>query len=227
MNIIKKYVTIYALLLALPLQGCVTAYSAKAIEARVIDADTHQPVEGANVVAHWVLHFGLEGGQQTDLMLIEAVTDKDGRFYFPAWGPQSIPSRLPWDARMKNRDPAIIIFKPGYQWVGLSNEITGPYPDRGPALRSSRWHGKTIELKKFDGDLRRYGLMVSGALSGVSWGGCNWKKIPRIMVSLNKEAERLSLQKIFHGIPTFKRLENTAEGENCGSVQEFFNEHLK
>ena len=105
MKSFEKFFFAFLLILVLPLQGCATAYSAKEIEARVIDADTRQPLEGVNVVAHWVLHFGMEGGQQTDLELMETVTDKNGRFHFPAWGPKPIPAGLPWEARMKSQDP--------------------------------------------------------------------------------------------------------------------------
>ena len=52
----------------------------------MVDAETHQPLEGVNVVAHWVLNFGLEGTVHADLMLMETVTQSNGRFYFPAWG---------------------------------------------------------------------------------------------------------------------------------------------
>jgi len=227
MKIYQKFFAVFLLLLVLPLQGCATAYSAKEIEAWVIDAETKQPLEGVNVVAHWVLSFGMEGGQQTDLMLMESVTDKDGRFYFPAWGPVSIPASLPWEARMKNQDPAIIIFKPGYQWVGLSNEITGPYPDAGPAMRTSRWNGKIIAMKKFEGSLDRYGSMVDGVLTGVSYGQCRWKNIPRILVALDKESGQLRKRKVFTGLPTISKIEDISVGKGCGSVKEFFKDYLK
>jgi hypothetical protein len=206
--------------------GWAFSYSAKEIEGWVVDAETHQPLEGVNIVAHWTLLVG-DHGRETDLVLMEAVTDSNGRYYFPEWGPVPIPAGLPPGARMQNRDPAIVFFKSGYGWTGVSNEITGPASDLGSAVRTSDWNRKTIEFKRFPGTLDQYGRFVSAVLTDVSWGGCEWKKIPRMMVALNREAERLSQQHVFNGLPTFRQIENTAEGKNCGSVQEFFKDHLK
>ena len=66
------------------LQACSNTYSAKAIEAWVVDAETKKPLEGVIVVAHWELNYGLEGGGAYQLQVMEDVTDKKGRFYFPA-----------------------------------------------------------------------------------------------------------------------------------------------
>ena len=77
-----------------PLQACSNSYSAKPIEAWVVDAQTGKPLEGVNVVAHWKLRYGLEGGGSYQLHIMEDVTDKNGRFFFPAWGPKEIPRHL-------------------------------------------------------------------------------------------------------------------------------------
>ena len=227
MKLFEKFPLAFGLILALTLQGCATSYSAEAIDARVIDADTKQPLEGVNVVAHWVLHFGMEGGQRTDLELMEAVTDKNGRFHFPAWGPKPIPAGLPWEARMKDQDPAIHLFKSGYWSKGLSNDRPGPYADAGPSVRTSEWNGKTIEMKKFEGDLKLYGSFVSGVLTSVSYGGCRWKNIPRIIVALDKESDRLLKQHIVTGLPTIDKIEDISVDGSCGSVKEFFKDYLK
>ena len=62
----------------LPLQGCAKEYSAKAIEAWVVDANSGQPLEGVAVVAHWELNYGLEGGGAYQLIVMETVTDSAG-----------------------------------------------------------------------------------------------------------------------------------------------------
>src|SRR5690348_13390482 len=84
-------VLIVALLsvLILSLQACTTSatyYSAEPITAWVVDAETKQPLAGVNVVAHWQLEGGLEGGNNIgQMMVMEAVTDTAGKFSFPAW----------------------------------------------------------------------------------------------------------------------------------------------
>ncbi|ROZ76070.1 carboxypeptidase-like regulatory domain-containing protein [Ramlibacter sp. WS9] len=216
------------LALMLPLQACGLAYSAKPIEGWVVDAATKQPLEGVNVVAHWVVNFGMEGGQGTDLMLMETVTDRNGRYAFPGWGPTQLPVGRPWEARMKSQSPELIFYKKDYWWNAVSNETKGPQPGPGPLVRTSDWNGKTFELKKFEDTLDRYGSVVSGVLTSVSWGSnCRWKQIPRMLVALDRESARLWQQKIFNDLPTIQRVENASVREACGSVKDFFAEYLK
>src|SRR6266540_7096039 len=94
------------------LHACST-YSAKPIEAWVVDEETKQPLEGVIVVANWELRYGLEGGAY-QLTIMETVTDKNGRFYFPGWGPKAIPKELPSGARLKEDDPGLLFYKHGY-----------------------------------------------------------------------------------------------------------------
>lgn len=75
--------------LSLPTHAGLTFYySADPIEAKVIDAETKQPLEGVTVVAHWELVYGTPGGSSPagQLTAMEAVTDHDGKFHFPGWG---------------------------------------------------------------------------------------------------------------------------------------------
>ena len=221
MNTSTKFYWALLVILAMPLQACSTTNSAKAIEGRVVDAETHQPLEGVNVVASWSMHIPGINGQEGIIKLMEAVTDKNGRFYFPAWGPEPVPPDIPWDAFRSFQYPSIIFFKSGYEPTGVSNQITGPRPK--PGTTESEWNGKTIELKKYQGSMETYGFIVGGVLSG--YGNCGWKKMPRMMVAIFKEGERLNQQKIRNSLPTIRDLENS--GEKCGSVREFFKEYLK
>ncbi len=209
----------------LPLQGCATFYSAKAIDAQVVDADTHQPLESVNIVVHWALKYGLEGGGSTDFELMETVTDKDGRFHIPAWGPTHVPLALS-DTSMRDAAPEIIMFKAGYGWGGVDNYQGGnPNAANAALVLTSIWGGKTIPLKRFDGDLRLYARLVGGVLTGVSYGHCNWKKIPKMMAALNREAADLNRKKLPNYLPTFSDLEGPAAANNCGSVEEFFKDY--
>lgn len=67
-------------------------YSAEAIEAKVIDADTKKPIEGVIVTASWQLLGGMEGSLPIGQMqVMETQTGSDGVFRFPAWGPLKRP----------------------------------------------------------------------------------------------------------------------------------------
>jgi hypothetical protein len=67
-------------------------YFSDAIEGWVVDIDTGEPLENVDVHIEWNVHtFSLVGG--TGIGIIEklhTVTDKNGYFYFPAWGPQFV-----------------------------------------------------------------------------------------------------------------------------------------
>src|SRR5437879_7785045 len=81
----------------LPLSACggMPVYRAAPIEAWVVDADTNEPLEGVIVTANWQLVSGtLAGGEvpKGQLMVMEAVTDKDGGFYVEDWQKANCPT---------------------------------------------------------------------------------------------------------------------------------------
>ena len=229
-SLMKKAAGMGLALLATSLTACATSYSAKPMTAKVVDADTGEPLEGVNVVAHWMMEDPVAARGQGDLELMEAVTDRNGEFRFPGWGPKAIPSDTYPGTRLTNQDPAIIFFKSGYRSFAVINDshssmLRDP-SDMGPAIRDSQWDGKVIKLEKYKGDLKKYGSFLIG-LPGADLRDCKWKRIPKMMVALNNEAERLRKQNIFNNLPTLGEIEDSSVGENCGSVQEFFRGYLK
>ena len=214
---------------ALSLQACATmhTYSAKPITATVVDAETGEPLEGVNVVAHWVLRNRMTWGGVGDLELLETVTDKNGKFHFQGWEGK-IPWALgPYETRLSNEDPAMIFFKNGYKPSGVGNDLQ---PERlrdenHTWERYSDWEGKVIKLEKFKGDPAWYGFGITTGLgSGIK---CHWKKIPRFYVALMEERERLSKLGIRSVLPNMEHLENSFKNSGCGSAAEFFKEYLR
>jgi hypothetical protein len=72
------------------------AYSGAPIRGQVMDDATGKPLEGAIVVAQWELVRevipGLVNESYGDVLNIaEAVTDRDGRYEIPGWGPIARP----------------------------------------------------------------------------------------------------------------------------------------
>jgi hypothetical protein len=239
MNALIKLCLLFAALSTFSMQGCAVLYSAKETQAWVVDAETGQPLEGVNVVAHWVLDYATSPiamhPSHIDWILMETVTDSTGQFRFPAWGPLAVPSELPLTARLAGQDPAVILFKGGYQWQAFSNGVSGPPQFPGPLVRSWGWNGKTIEMKKFNGPLKQYGYGLGGVLTGVNYIDCNWKKIPRMIIALNNEDAELKRQGVYKpslGVPslarpTFSVLETDAAMANCGSVADFLKDYQK
>src|SRR5258706_11496207 len=140
------------MLFAMPLFSACAAvpltYSADSLEARVVDAETKQPISGAVVVATWVLVGGEHPGRTEALVVKEAITDADGKFQFPAWGPVLRPESGVLDVL----DPEMVIVKAGYL-LGVANNYGDGSPGKRLNLqvRNSIWNKKDIEVKRRGG----------------------------------------------------------------------------
>jgi len=216
-----------ALALGFSQMAACAVYSAAPMQATVVDADTKQPIEGAVIVAHWVLEDTVAARTHGDMELTEAVTDASGRFSLPGWGPKATPP-YPYPVRLSQLDPEIIILKPGYTPRHLMNnehpDLVNRPQDLGPETRSSQWHNRVIELAKADDPPKSYALTLGGVLNGVDYSNCKWKRIPRMVVTLTTERDRL--KKL--GISTFvtPTVEDLEYGKApCGSVKDFFRDY--
>ncbi len=201
--------------------GYPSKYSAEAIEARVIDAETKRPLEGVIVTANWELEEGTLGGNVPvgQLMVMEAVTDKSGRFYLPAWGPKRPPK-----GGLRNKDPQLLLFKSGYHFRRLDNEFRD-YMYEEPVHRSE-WNGKTIEMKPFRGTIEEYANHLSflnTSLESILSEECGWKEIPQMIIAIDRQAKIFQKRGIY-GLPSIKSLEvrYTNFKARCGSVVDFF-----
>lgn len=224
-----KFRYVLLLVMLFPLQSCALYYSAAPIDATVVDAETGIPLEGVIVTANWQLKGGLEGGNDFgQMMVMEAVTDQSGRFYFPAWGPKRNVS----DGHIKFEGPRLMLFKSGYSYLSLFNETR--VTDRpGPFLKSD-WNGKTIKLEKFKGDMKEYArylsivdTQLSFAYSGKT---CYWKNIPHMIGALYQQGNVFRA----NGIPdwTISIVDVLLSNDrfytesDCGSPREFLKEFL-
>ncbi|MHB8727985.1 MAG: peptidase associated/transthyretin-like domain-containing protein [Sulfuricaulis sp.] len=199
-------------------------YSADPISATVVDAETKQPLEGVVVTANWELEYGTYGGNVPagELMVLEAVTDKNGKFHFPAWGP-----KLAVRSHLVNKDPQLILFKSGYEYRGLVNAFTGDY-NKG-SQRHSDWNGKTIELKPFKGTEEEYARhleFLGTSLDPIIDKDCNWKKIPRMVLAINQQSEIFRSKNIY-ALPSIESLDIRYSNfrARCGSPKEFFKDY--
>lgn len=156
---IRSFVLLALSPVFLGMSGYPSKYSAEAIEARVVDADTKQPLEGVIVTANWELEDSTFAGNVPvgQLMVMEAVTDRNGRFHFPAWGP-----RKPSKGGLRNKDPQLLLFKPGYRSRGLVNEFRERMYEE--PVRRSEWSGKTIEMKRFTGTPEEWFKMLERSI---------------------------------------------------------------
>lgn len=195
-----KHVTLFLMIFLLTLSFLVacgqdTVLSADPIDATLVDADTGQPLAGVPVVAYWELKSGSLAGDSLPCGAAgveEAVTDKNGKFHIPGWGPVKGPCGY-----MPSWSPEIFAFKSGYSPLIFMNTPRANPPSVSHSV--SDWNGKTIKMwKDPDPDLRKVGADSYGARFGYfngsletfivdMAGGCNWKKIPNMLRALSAQ----------------------------------------
>ncbi len=216
-----KTTQIILLLVVTVLAGCAT-YSHKPIEMHVVDADTNQPLEGVIVVAQWSLSEGSIGGnvEVGTLQVLETVSEVDGRVYFPGWGPLNATKGY-----LDYRGAQFSLFKPGYNIFETQNLDTtwrAKHPDR------SQWDGKVIKMEIFNGSLEEYAkqfTLLDVSLSSILMysNKCDWKKIPNMVLALEKQKGIFSSENVHNSITPMTQF----NARNCGSPQEYFrNLHL-
>src|SRR5437016_10628057 len=146
-----KYLVV--MITALALNACGSPYyTSEAIEAWVVDADTGQPIEGAVVTANWQLvGFTVDtgGSKRGQLAVMETTTDANGRFFFQGFTKLNLSF-----GELRDQDPQILIFKPGYRYIGGGNDYTMGASSPGPH-RKSQLSGNRLQMSKADPDPRK------------------------------------------------------------------------
>ena len=211
------------------------SYSGAELEARVVDSITGVPLEGVNVVATWEFEYLQPGiGEHRGrgfLLVQEAVTDAQGTFRFPPWGPKAIPDGLPGHAYLPPSAPALTFFKPEYGFKTIHNAENYKYLDDpsyvGESLRRSYWNGKTIQLVRFGGSLQQYGKRFDLLPSVGAVTACPWTETPRYRAALIKEGERLRKLGLRTGLPAIEDLQKKFDDGGCGSASEYISEYLR
>lgn len=142
----RAFLLVVALLVLLPARALPPAsYAGAEINGRVVDAAGGQPLAGAVVVATWwVYRFNapLANDGVLCFYVAEAVSDAQGRYRIPAWGPIPRPSGSQMDP-LGGDDPILQAFKPGYEPEGFQNYAP-----------ESRWQGG-VPFNPPDAELRR------------------------------------------------------------------------
>ena len=220
-----RVLTLSIPLLGLPLSACHSLtffYSAEAIEGSVADAETGRPLEGVIAVAHWRLNGGFEGGTPIkELQILEAVTDPNGRYSFPAWGP-----RFASTGYLEEYAPSILFFKPGYKFLRVNNDHW--YPGRD--MSRSDWNGRTVKLERFRGTLPEYAqhmspfndeLWIAGFAVGYHSGDpCGWKSFPKMLKAMDELEEQLKPLRLMHRTVAaqLRAAEVQLRAAGCGTV---------
>ncbi|HEY0488094.1 MAG TPA: hypothetical protein VGD30_01140 [Telluria sp.] len=186
--------------LSLAVQSCSDQYAGASIEGQVVDAESGKPLGGVVVVSVWQVSEGNlagtnDGGQ---IQIQEAVTDSNGRYFFPAWGPLPFPQKKNgwWvDQYISATEPGIIYFKGDYGFTTLSNDIT--VSRVSGFVGRSKWNGKTIPLERIDTRAERV-KMLQDADSYLYFAfdvddeTCAWRRIPAMLTAVLRETEEFT-----------------------------------
>ena len=207
---LKVLILVTALLFPLWVFGDPPVYYANEIRGKVVNAETGQPIEGGVVVARWTLRWIRIGDGSTGgtINTLEAVTDKEGKYFLPSWGPRPRPPL----AFLDNLDPELRFFKSNYYPMVLTNRLLS-YENHNRAMkRTSEWDGKTIQLKPFDGNYKEYAINQLGALWTSETTDCV-RECPKFILALDAENKRikgLAPKNLF--IPTIMNIDRLSEG---------------
>jgi hypothetical protein len=201
-------------------------WSSTEIEGRVIDAETGIPVKDVVVVANWQLTGELEGYQFGQLALLEAVTDGDGRFIIPAWGPRRSAGSLV----LRGTQPIVRVFRLGYLPI-IANNLPPEgkqYIPRANTHIHPRLNGQTLNLALYHGSPQEYATLLEPlrrSLEFAFWGrNCEWKAIPRAILEFEKIRHGLEVAEVASDLP---QLQNLGYQNKCGNAVEFFKEKMK
>ncbi len=159
---------------------------AAAIDGRVIDAATGEPVPDVAVAVVWELETEMVGHR---LFHLESThTGADGRYHFAAWGPKL---RFPPMLVLQSDQPNLIFFKPGYFYRIVGNTLR----DNRSMTRHSDWDGHDLALLRAPTDDKGYaksvGELTSLHVEKFFLVDCSWERIPDLITAALEGSDRL------------------------------------
>jgi hypothetical protein len=188
-------------------------YSSKELHGQVVETETGQSVEGAVVVASWLLSPTIWGHEQYHkrLHIVETVTDAEGRFVIPAWGPKLLPPLTALD----ETNPRLAVFKSEYRPKFLSNKNK-----QTTTTLDADWNGQVVQLARFQSTTEEEARYIEAFYDELSRGHDDllrdWKNYPRATLAVYRESQRLRSRGLKPGyfalVPNIERL-NKADRE--------------
>lgn len=183
------------------LAGCSKPWRSDAIEAQVVDAISGAPVADAIVLVSWELK-GMEGYPQGHLAVFERVTDTQGRFQTPAWGPK-------WPPFFTDVRHDVRVFKNGYEplrLVAFKNAPGNPHV-----------HGQALRLQRFEGSASDRAERMDTFWSSLQVGfaiRCEQRMAPRLFQALVQLRREFDAAGIRSSLPLDSALCHTEPGSS-------------
>jgi hypothetical protein len=198
------------------------------IRARVVD-EGGKPVKGAVVLLVWMVKAPLNETNYGPIAMHEALTDENGGFVIPGWGP-----RFDFSGHLQQGEPKTYIFHPDFYPVTENNLIKdAPLKQFAPVYIRYHMHGKEFQLTRFQGSLKEYEQTLgylARQLELTIWfsKNCVYQQMPRILTGLHKVKMRLKEQTgEGSSLPDIYYFAQPVIEERCGDAKQFFKEYLK
>ncbi|WP_116812291.1 carboxypeptidase regulatory-like domain-containing protein [Steroidobacter cummioxidans] len=185
--------------------------------ARVVDAQTGQPVPDAIVLATWEVK-GLEGYSFGPLVMFELTTDVQGAFLLPAWGPRLYTG----SGEIRGSEPVVRVFKRGYLPAVLNNKSP---PTRFIKPSIDR---QVIQLQPSSVPLAEYARQLEPFRMSILFlynaGHCEWQRAPRTTAAMHRLKSELQGT---DAASAFRSVDEILGPPECGSAREFLKEYLR
>ena len=210
------------------------------VRMKFVDSQDGRPVAGAHVLFQANAHEGTmtgHGGTAANLFVIEEVTDDSGEIHLPK---QDFSPR-PFFLNTNYHNPSMVVFKPGYVLVILTNSLRiVPNLDE---VTTWQYDNQTIKMKKAATDndiphaLTYAAIYAEMPVSEKS--SCAWKKIPRFLVAVDRSTSEWNRKRVTLSDAALRRkavsspLQKILMNEkffaerNCGSPKAFFEPYLR
>jgi hypothetical protein len=204
-------------------------YSSPEIRMRVV-TPTGEPVADAIVVATWSITGYFNAAPLGQLDIRETVTDKNGEFRIPAWGPLPVST-----GTIMGDEPHIRIFHPHFLPRVLTNSEGVPMKLAENTIEF-RLQDQAITLYPFHGTPSQFSMameVLDHSLEFVfsdpvkpEYGRCYVEKMPRMLIAIQRvkdELEREGVGENLHSLGAYAK----AALPQCGDPKLLFQGYIK
>lgn len=212
------------LLITVAVTQCGFIVSSAPFSATVVSSDSNLPIEGVVVFAKWDVR-GIEGVVEDTIAIEETVTDSDGTFSVPGWGPRI--NRKFLYSSVRDSSPEVIVYKLGFEPKSLYDYRASSF--LGFHMRASGIDGSTISLSPSASAIAEHSLLVNDVEVRISYisrllsdDECSWKRMPNLLV----EMHRAGVAAISEGADARNLLVSRIPKKDCGNPIEFFSDRL-
>ena len=213
------------LLIAVTLTQCGIIVSSAPFSATVVNSNSNLPIEGVVVLAKWDL-LGIEGVVENTIAIAETVTDADGAFSVPGWGPRV--NRKFLYSSVRDSSPEVIVYKLGFEPESIYDYRAFSF--LGFHMRAAGIDGSTISLSPSDGPILEHSLLVNDVevrISSISRllsdDECSWKRMPHLLVEMHRAGEAAMSE----GADARNLLVSRIPKKDCGDPIDFFLDYLE